>query len=169
MTFKRILVGIDRSTLETKIFEQAINLAQTNSAELKLVHCLNQLSGPDMPLIPGSTGINWYPTTGIGLQPVGTGNLDPVSPDAWRQTIENAEVWLQDYAQQAIAQGIPTAHTCQVGDPGSELCQLARDWSADLIIIGRRGYRGLTEALLGSVSNHIVHHAPCSVLIVQDT
>jgi nucleotide-binding universal stress UspA family protein len=44
---------------------------------------------------------------------------------------------------------------------------VARTWNADLIVIGRRGLRGLAEMFLGSVSNHVIHHAHCSVLVVQ--
>ncbi|NEO65320.1 MAG: universal stress protein, partial [Moorea sp. SIO4G2] len=36
-----------------------------------------------------------------------------------------------------------------------------------LIVLGRRGLGGLKEMVLGSVSNYVVHHAPCSVLVVQ--
>ncbi|RMG10302.1 MAG: universal stress protein, partial [Cyanobacteria bacterium J055] len=36
-----------------------------------------------------------------------------------------------------------------------------------LIIVGRRGRQGIEEAVLGSVSNYVVHHAPCSVLAIQ--
>jgi nucleotide-binding universal stress UspA family protein len=45
---------------------------------------------------------------------------------------------------------------------------MARSWPADLIVIGRRGRTGLKEALMGSVSNYVVHHAPCTVMVVQD-
>ena len=38
---------------------------------------------------------------------------------------------------------------------------------ADLLVVGSRGHGGFTEALLGSVSQHCVHHAPCPVLIVR--
>ena len=44
---------------------------------------------------------------------------------------------------------------------------LAKDWNADLIIMGRRGLTGLSEMFLGSVSNYVVHHASCSVLLIQ--
>ncbi|MEO0350033.1 MAG: universal stress protein, partial [Cyanobacteria bacterium P01_A01_bin.15] len=40
-------------------------------------------------------------------------------------------------------------------------------WNADLIMMGRRGRSGFSELLLGSVSNYVMHHAPCSVLTVQ--
>lgn len=44
----------------------------------------------------------------------------------------------------------------------------AREWSADLIVVGSHGYGFWQRMLLGSVSNAVVHHAPCSVLVVRD-
>jgi nucleotide-binding universal stress UspA family protein len=40
---------------------------------------------------------------------------------------------------------------------------------ADLLVVGSRGHGGFTEALLGSVSQHCVHHAPCPVVIIRAT
>lgn len=44
---------------------------------------------------------------------------------------------------------------------------MARTWSADLILVGSRGLKGLKEMFLGSVGNYVTHHAPCSALIVR--
>ena len=38
---------------------------------------------------------------------------------------------------------------------------------ADLLVVGSRGHGGFTEALLGSVSQHCVHHAQCPIVIVR--
>jgi nucleotide-binding universal stress UspA family protein len=38
---------------------------------------------------------------------------------------------------------------------------------ADLLVVGSRGHGGFTEALLGSVSQHLVQHAPCPVVIIR--
>jgi nucleotide-binding universal stress UspA family protein len=50
------------------------------------------------------------------------------------------------------------------GDPGRSLCELAEQVEASVIVMGTRGRSGLRRAVLGSVSDHIVRHAPCPVL-----
>ena len=53
------------------------------------------------------------------------------------------------------------------GHAPQAIVESAREWNADLIVIGSHGYGFWSRALLGSVSNSVVHHAPCSVLIVR--
>lgn len=47
------------------------------------------------------------------------------------------------------------------------IVEAAGDWGADLIVVGSHGYGFWQRTLLGSVSNSVSHHAPCSVLIVR--
>ena len=51
------------------------------------------------------------------------------------------------------------------GHPAEALIDAAD--GADLLVVGSRGHGSFAEALLGSVSQHCVHHAPCPVLIVR--
>jgi nucleotide-binding universal stress UspA family protein len=51
------------------------------------------------------------------------------------------------------------------GDPAPAICRLAEELSARAIVIGSRGRGGLTRAVLGSVSDHVVRHAPCPVVV----
>jgi nucleotide-binding universal stress UspA family protein len=74
---------------------------------------------------------------------------------------------LQSFCSKANTQGISTEFTQNFGSPGRTICDLARNWGADLIVVGRRGHSGLTELFLGSVSNYVLHHAPCSVHIIH--
>ena len=53
------------------------------------------------------------------------------------------------------------------GEPGEEIVTAARDWAADLIVIGSHGRHGLTRALVGSVAESVMRHAPCPVLVVR--
>ncbi len=54
-----------------------------------------------------------------------------------------------------------------VGQPGVVLCALARNWKADLLVLGLTRRAPLVDRLLSSVTQHVVHHAPCSVLLVH--
>ena len=51
------------------------------------------------------------------------------------------------------------------GNPARVLLDAAQ--GADLLVVGSRGHGGFTEALLGSVSQHCVHHAQCPIVIVR--
>lgn len=53
------------------------------------------------------------------------------------------------------------------GTPESLICETAEEFQADLIVLGSHGYRAWERLLLGSVSNSVVHHAHCSVMIVR--
>ena len=52
------------------------------------------------------------------------------------------------------------------GAPDQQIVEKAKEWKADLIVVGSHG-RGFWGRLLGSVSTGVIHHAPCSVLVVR--
>jgi nucleotide-binding universal stress UspA family protein len=54
-----------------------------------------------------------------------------------------------------------------LGRPASVIIDVAGEWGADLIIVGSHGSGLWKRAMLGSVSDAVVHHAPCSVLVVR--
>ena len=57
---------------------------------------------------------------------------------------------------------------CVVMDePGSAIVSKAMTWRPDLIIVGSHGHGMIGRVLLGSVSDHVVHHAPCSVMVAK--
>ena len=74
---------------------------------------------------------------------------------------------MQSLTEEATKAGVKTEFKQTVGYPGRNICELAQTWSAELILVGSRGLTGLKEMFLGSVSNYVTHHAPCSVLIVR--
>ena len=52
------------------------------------------------------------------------------------------------------------------GSPVIDICAFARDHEVDLIITATHGFTGFTRALIGSIAEQVVRHAPCSVLVV---
>jgi nucleotide-binding universal stress UspA family protein len=53
------------------------------------------------------------------------------------------------------------------GDPRDALVELVRAEHADLVVMGSHGRTGFAKLVMGSVSSHVVTHAPCSVLVVK--
>lgn len=54
------------------------------------------------------------------------------------------------------------------GDPAQEIIKFSSDLSADLIVMGNRGLGTFNKVLLGSVSQQVITHSNCSVLIVKE-
>lgn len=98
--------------------------------------------------------------------------LDERSYNLYRENLTEYKQWgidfLQNLTQEATAVGVQTEYTQLTGNPGRSICEIAHIWSADLIVVGSRGLKGLKEMFLGSVSNYVTHHAPCSVFIVRN-
>jgi nucleotide-binding universal stress UspA family protein len=63
--------------------------------------------------------------------------------------------------------GVPTSFLVWEGDPGPSIVDAADAEAADLVVIGSRGRNRLERAVLGSVSDHVLRHAHCPVLIVR--
>jgi len=53
------------------------------------------------------------------------------------------------------------------GDVREKIVEYAAEWGADLIVLGSHGRSGASRFLLGSVTEWIARHAPCSVKIVR--
>lgn len=54
-----------------------------------------------------------------------------------------------------------------IGSPENKIVETAARMKADLVVVGSHGYSRLERILLGSVSDSVVHHAPCSVLVIR--
>lgn len=64
-------------------------------------------------------------------------------------------------------EGVKVRTRQESGDPAEILCDVAEEEEAEVMVVGNRGTRGKRRWFLGSVPNAVVHHAPCSVLVVD--
>ena len=55
------------------------------------------------------------------------------------------------------------------GNPPQVIVETAKEWNADLIVVGSHGRGFWKRMLVGSVSDAVLHHAPCSVLVIRDS
>ncbi len=71
-------------------------------------------------------------------------------------------------AEQALGKaGFKVQTKVEEGDPKSKILEHAANWKADLIVMGSHGRKGAAHFLMGSVSEAVMRHAPCSVQIVR--
>ena len=156
--FQKILVALDTSEHSRRIFDEALTLAHAINANLMLLHVLSPFDEAyPAPIFPGADGV--YPM------------LHEQAMDTYVKQLEIFEQeglnMLRSLTSEATKAGVATEFTQNVGDSGKVICAMARNWEADLIVMGRRGRTGLSELVLGSVSNYVTHHSPCSVLTIQ--
>ena len=74
---------------------------------------------------------------------------------------------LASVAERLRSSGLTVETALRDGDPRTGIVDEAREWSADLIVVGSHGYTGVKRLLLGSVAQAVVDHAPCSVEVVH--
>lgn len=138
--FHRIVVGNDGSEHARQALEVALDIAQRYGAEL---HVAAVAQVPDY-----------------------AGSVDEVD-----EAIRQAKVYYQpafDEAQAlARSKGVSAQTHLLKGHAAQGLIELARQVHADLIVVGSRGLSTFQRFLLGSVSEAVVHHAPCPVLVVR--
>ena len=156
--FKKILVAIDSLEKSNHILETALFMAKASNAELMLLHVLS----------PYEEG---YPNMTLQLSnnyPVVT-HQDSISNYLrQRESFEsNSLESLRSLLVQVSDTGIKAEMTQNFGDPKWNICDLARTWGADLIIMGRRANYDIKDALHGSVSNYVLHNSHCAVLTLQ--
>lgn len=152
---KKILVAIDRSPMGREVFNQALSLAKATGGSVMLLHILSY-DDKGSPLMLAN-----YPYLDVGMNDAAR----QLYQEQWQEFEHQGLDMLHRFADEAKAAGVEAEFTQIPGSPSSAICRMAKTWEADLIVMGRRGFSGFKELILGSVSNYVLHHAPCSVFI----
>lgn len=142
---KRILVPVDFSEHSTQALKYGCALAEKFSAELHLLHVMQDL-------------VAMVPEPGLAFPPPGNYMEElKVSADTALQKLPDPD-W-----------SVPCAvvRATRQGPPFLEIVRYARESEIDLIVLGTHGRSGLAHVLMGSVAEKVVRKAPCPVLTVR--
>ena len=145
--YSRILVPVDGSPTSNAGLDEAIKLAKQFGSQLRLLHVVDQ-----MPLAVSAEGFGVMSVDVLGLLK------------------EAGERVLADAKARVDAAGVPV-DTLLVDSPNSRLSDhvtaVAKEWPAELIVIGTHGRRGIGRVLMGSDAEQVVRHAPVPVLLYR--
>jgi len=144
-----IVVGVDGSEASHEALRFAVAEARLRDARVVAVHVWT--------FIPPT------PIGDPGMMPMPAGDY-PGQLEAERAA---AEAELEGALAAAFPEGTPGEVEARLaeGDAAEALVDEAE--GAELLVVGSRGRSGIASVLLGSVSRHVVSHAPCPVVVVK--
>ena len=144
--YQRILVPVDGSVAALGGLHEALRLAKDQHASLRLVHVVDELM-LDSAYAPTAH----YPAFVDAVRAAGKRVLENMTAVAREQGIA-AETELLEVVG---------------GQAADKILEAARNWRADLIVMGTHGRRGIRRLLLGSDAGLVLHGSPVPVLMVR--
>ncbi|XP_032228510.2 universal stress protein Slr1101 isoform X1 [Nematostella vectensis] len=161
-----VIIAVDGSDHAWRAFEFYISAIHQYGDKAILLHAF------ELPPLPYSSG----PCCKKALQRTeeGEGELDDVVfayYEEWsamvKETREQHEAMLRSYEDICKDKKLHYEIMMVVGKPaGDVICQVARDVSANLIVLGTRGQGMIRRTILGSVSDYVVHHSHLPVAVI---
>ena len=139
----KILLATDGSREAELAGQTAADLAQKTDSELHVIHVL--------------------------ASPLATHDPSSFEPEVWARQEERERKTLEDVMGKIEASGgaVEGSHHT-TGRPDADIVALAEQIGAGLIVMGARGIGGIRRALTGSVSDSVVRHAHCPVMVVRE-
>ena len=150
----KILLAIDGSESATHATQAAVELSKNTDSELHVLYVGEDVTAL---LYPQAADPAW----------VVQEDLAPIEEQG-QQFEQVARRTLDAEVQKVRAVGgtVAQAHL-RMGTPAEEIVELAEELDAGFVVVGSRGAGRLRRALLGSVSESVVRHAHCPVLVVR--
>ncbi|HEV2744514.1 MAG TPA: universal stress protein [Rubrobacter sp.] len=151
----KVLLATDGSSEAELATLTAADLAQRTGSGLHVILVLD--GAPTAMLYPEAT------------DPEGVERRDPIlEAEFERRSEQRGRQVLDAEVERARSAGgtVEQAHLA-MGEPAREIAHLAEDLGAGLIVVGSRGRGGMRRALMGSVSDAVVRHAHCPVMVVR--
>jgi nucleotide-binding universal stress UspA family protein len=142
----KVLLAVDGSRFSDAAVEAVIAHAPAKGTEIRVLHVLER------------------PSVLIGGE---IAEYDPTLDETWEAERKQAEQLVEETAEQLRAKGLNAVGEVEDGNPKAIIPEVAKEWPADLVVLGSHGRKGIEHLLMGSVSETVARHASCSVAIVR--
>jgi len=140
--YRKVLVGYDGSDNSRRALKRAIEIVKQSSGELRILVVVDTISFSARSMAQFSSSVT-------------------------NAMFEQAETTLAEALDAAKKAGVKAWGQVESGGPSDMILAYAAETKADLIVVGRRGMRGIMRFLMGSVSSSVMSHSECDVLVVK--
>ena len=142
----KVLLAIDEEPCSEEAVNEVGRRQWGEATTVRVLHAVGKFVPPAQEL--------WYDSGG---------DLDRARreiKDRSKQLTERAADWLRE-------QGLSAETSVRDGEPGPAVVEEAKEWGADLVVVGSRGHTGLRRLFEGSVAHYVVDHAHCPVEVIH--
>ncbi len=143
----KILLAIDGSKFSEVATQALATQFRPHDTEVRVLHVIEPIITP--------------------VPPQMSAGYTPEMSEIRQDQLKEARELVTRAAQALRAAGFRVDPSVKEGDIRAGIIDVAAEWHADLIVVGSHGRRGLERFLLGSVSEAVARHAPCSVEIIR--
>ena len=147
MIYKNILLAIDGSTISNNAIEEVIKLTQDHDVNLRIINVVDEKPAYGGPSFDTFSLINALKEEG-------------------QEILDNAEKIIKGRTSLNVEKCLIERKPLQ-GRVAEIIMEEAKEWPADLLVIGSHGRRGFSRLLLGSVAENIMRLATIPVLLVH--
>ncbi len=136
--WKNIFLPTDGSRYNKAATEKAIDVAKSYGGQLKVVSVVDV-----------------------------TEEFHTEAPGAVEELVEKAKKFIDAVKEKAEAQGVKTETFVREGESYKVITDLSKEYNSNVIVMGSHGRTGIRRLLMGSVTEKVIGHAPCPVLVVK--
>lgn len=154
--FGKILVPLDGSEHSVRALETAIEMAKKFDASITLIHVYSVSVAPVIMPEPTTLTPSGVPV----MTPAEVSKMVDAARDVGNRILKDGE-------QKVESQNIQVEMVLKEGNTVQEITKVANEGRFDLIVMGVKGIGRLRELLVGSVSEGVIKHAFCPVLVVK--
>lgn len=143
----KILLAVDGSKCSKEAIKRVIAQVRPKGTQVRVLHVIE-------PIISYISA---------GMIPHYVPQVDQIEQDRKKEALD----LVAHTARQLRTAGFRSSESVELGNPKVKILDEAKKWQADLIVVGSHGFTGFSRFLMGSVSEAVTRHAPCSVEVVR--
>ena len=143
----KVLLAVDESPFSQEAVQSVLDQFGPKDTQVQVVNVVEPISA--------YFSAEWFP------------HFTPYAEKVEQEREKQAGALVQDVCAKLTKAGFRNSKIILRGDARAAILDRASEWKPDLIVVGSHGLKGLNRLLMGSVSDAVVRHAPCSVQVVR--